>query len=204
MLDGRCLCFVDIADTSVDPSGSPPATRDAASGVTALYQAHAVGLIRLAIIMLGDRGAAEDVVQEAFLGLYRHWGGLSDDANALSYVRSSVLNRSRNALRQRARQDRHFRRIRDDRAACEERAFASSGLVCASAETVVLVGEEHSRTLAAIRRLPHRQREALVLRFYLDLSEEETARAMRVTRGTVKSATSRAIAALARTLKEGS
>ena len=58
--------------------------------------------------------------------------------------------------------------------------------------------------LAAIRALPDRQREALALRFYLDLSEEETARAMGVSRGTVKSATSRAVAALGRKLKEGS
>ena len=51
---------------------------DATAGVTALYQAHAVGLIRLAIVMLGDRGAAEDVVQDAFFGLYRHWARLAD------------------------------------------------------------------------------------------------------------------------------
>ena len=46
-----------------------------AEAVTALYQAHALGLIRLAVVMLGDRAAAEDAVQEAFCGLYRHWHG---------------------------------------------------------------------------------------------------------------------------------
>jgi RNA polymerase sigma-70 factor (sigma-E family) len=188
---------VDTLGPSADrsgTSGSPPQVpeaRDAAAAVTALYQAHAVGLIRLAIIMLGNRAAAEDVVQDAFLGLYRHWGGLSDEANALSYVRSSVLNRCRNALRQRGRL---HRRDRDERAE----------LITASAETMALVSEEHRLTLAAIRRLPGRQREAVVLRFYLDMSEAETAEAMRVSRGTVKSATSRAIAALARALKEDS
>src|SRR5689334_23432809 len=84
-------------------SGPADAIADATSGVTALYQAHAVGLIRLAIVMLGDRVAAEDVVQEAFLGLYRHWDGLADPAKALAYARSAVLNRCRNALRQRQR-----------------------------------------------------------------------------------------------------
>ncbi len=192
---GRCLCFVDTVDTSMDPSGSPPAAPDAEAGVTALYQAHAVGLIRLAVIMVGDRAAAEDVVQDAFLGLYRHWGGLCDGANALTYVRSSVLNGCRNTRRSRARRD---RRDRDDLAG------ALPAQACASAETIALVSEEHRLTLAAIRRLPDRQREALVLRFYLDLSEEETARAMGVSRGTVKSATSRAVAALGRKLKEGS
>jgi DNA-directed RNA polymerase specialized sigma24 family protein len=63
---------------------------DATSGVTALYQAHAVGLIRLAIVMLGDRAAAEDVVQDAFFGLYRNWSGLVDPGKALSYARPAV------------------------------------------------------------------------------------------------------------------
>jgi RNA polymerase sigma-70 factor (sigma-E family) len=166
-------------------SGEPET--DATSGVTALYRAHAVGLIRLAIVMLGDRAAAEDVVQDAFFGLYRHWTRLTDQANALSYVRSAVLNRCRNALRDRGRPGR-----------LEPTAAAGE-----SAEAAVLVGEEHQRVLAAIRALPGRQREALVLRFYLDMSEEETARAMGISRGTVKSATSRAVAALGRMLKEG-
>ena len=83
------------------PAGATGADSDATAGVTALYQAHAVGLIRLAIVMLGDRGAAKDVVQDAFLGLYRHWDGLDDRRNALTYVRSAVLNRCRNAMRQR-------------------------------------------------------------------------------------------------------
>ena len=184
---------------SLTPGGSPAGGRvgandadsDATAGVTALYQAHAVGLIRLAIVMLGDRGAAEDVVQDAFLGLYRHWDRLADPGNALTYVRSAVLNRCRNALRQRGQRERHDR--------LDPGPTASE-----SAEAVALIGQEHQQVLVAIRALPDRQREALVLRFYLDLSEEETARAMGVSRGTVKSATSRAVAALGRKLKEGS
>ncbi len=166
---------------------------DAVLGVTELYQAHAVGLIKLAIIMLGDRTAAEDAVQDAFFGLYRNWSRLSDPVNALAYVRASVLNGCRAALRQRIRRDRR------------DRAIASGApLDFESAESVVLLGEEHREVLAAVRRLPDRQREALVLRFYLGVSEEETARAMRISRGTVKSATSRALAALGRRLEEES
>ncbi len=56
---------------------------DARAAVTALYQAHAVGLIRLAVVMLGDRPAAEDVVQDAFAGLYRRWDRLSGQDRAL-------------------------------------------------------------------------------------------------------------------------
>jgi DNA-directed RNA polymerase specialized sigma24 family protein len=91
------------SDAAVHPgqpgaqSAAPGAAADAA--VTALYQAHALGLIRLAYLMLGDTAAAEDVVQEAFTGLYRRWAQLSDPAKALPYVRSSVLNASRSQLR---------------------------------------------------------------------------------------------------------
>jgi RNA polymerase sigma-70 factor (sigma-E family) len=171
-----------------DAGDAPDGRPDATAGVTALYQRHAVGLIRLAIVMLGDRVAAEDVVQDAFFGLYRHWDGLADPHKALTYLRSAVLNRCRNALRTRHRDSRH----------------GVTPQLVESAEATVLVGEENARVLAAIRTLPDRQREALVLRFYLDLSQDETARVMGISTGTVKSATSRAVAALGRALKEDS
>src|ERR1700743_468466 len=84
-------------------SRGPDRGADAAAGVTALYQEHAVGLVRLAIVMLGERTAAEDVVQDAFLGLYRHWTRLADPDKALAYARSAVLNRCRDVLRVRGR-----------------------------------------------------------------------------------------------------
>jgi RNA polymerase sigma-70 factor (sigma-E family) len=147
---------------------------DARQAVTALYQAHALGLIRLALIMLGDRPSAEDVVQDAFCGLYRRWRTLSDTDKALAYVRSSVLNGSRTALRRRAR---------------ASASGSPSDPLAESAESAAMVSEEHREVLAAIRQLPDRQREALVLRYYLDLREEEIATAMGISRGTVKSTT---------------
>jgi RNA polymerase sigma-70 factor (sigma-E family) len=156
--------------------------------LTTLYEAHALTLIRLAYVMLGDRPAAEDVVQDAFLGLYKGWGRLRDTASAPGYLRASVLNGCRMVLRSRAR--------RDDQ--------ATGDLPWESAEATALVEEEHRRLLLAIRALPPRQREALVLRYYLDLSEDETARSMGVRRGTVKSATSRALTALGRHMQEQS
>ena len=86
------------------PAPAPAAVAAPAEAVTTLYQAHALGLIRLAVVMLGDRPAAEDVVQEAFCGLYRRWHHLSDPGKALSYVRSSVINSCRTVLRRRRRQ----------------------------------------------------------------------------------------------------
>jgi DNA-directed RNA polymerase specialized sigma24 family protein len=86
-----------------DLTGLPPApsadTQDAAHAVTALYREHALGLTRLAFLVLGDRHAAEDVVQDAFCGLYRAWDRLPAHDRALGYVRVSVLNGCRSVLR---------------------------------------------------------------------------------------------------------
>jgi RNA polymerase sigma-70 factor (sigma-E family) len=166
-------------------AATDPAAADPADQVTALYQAHALGLLRLAVIMLGERQAAEDVIQDAFLGLFRRWDSLQDSERALAYVRSSVFNGCRSVLRKRAR-NRQFVLIDPD---------------VESAEARVVLGEEYREVLAALRRLPDRQREAVALRYCLDLSVDDVARAMGVAEGTVKSATSRGIAAISRMLK---
>jgi RNA polymerase sigma-70 factor (sigma-E family) len=177
----------------VEPLTEIPARRRTGPGarerVTELYQSHALGLVRLAVLMVGDQPTAEDVVQDAFLGLYRRWPTLTDQDKALGYVRSSVLNGCR--MVHRAKFDRG--KITLDAPEDIE-----------SAEATALIGEANREVLAALRRLPTRQREAVVLRYFLDMSEAQAAEAMRVSRGTVKSATSRGIAALARLLKEES
>ena len=154
--------------------------------MTAIYQAHALGLIRLAHIMLGDRPSAEDVVQEAFCGLYRRWSHLSDTGSALPYLRTSVLNGCRSVLRRRA----------------TGRAVTAYQPPAASAEASVLSREERQEVMRAVRRLPDRQREALVLRFYLDLSPEEAATVMGIGPSSVRSATHRALSSLGHMLKE--
>jgi RNA polymerase sigma factor (sigma-70 family) len=173
-----------LTDAPPDPRTPPEAWQQ----VTALYEAHALGLVKLAKVMLGDQSAAEDIVQEAFLGLYRNWP-LRDPERALGYLRASVLNGCRTAHRATARHDRallHTPRSQD----------------IVSAEESALIGEVNREVMAALRALPDRQREAVVLRYYLDLSEDQAAQAMNVSRGTVKSTTARGRAALARMLKE--
>jgi RNA polymerase sigma factor (sigma-70 family) len=147
----------------------PPDTREQ---VTALYQVHALGLVKLAKIMLGDQSAAEDVVQDAFLGLYRKWPSLEDRNRALGYLRASVLNACRTA---------HRGSIRRARALL----LAPAARDAASAEESALIGEANREVMAALRALPARQREAVVLRYYLDLNEDQAAQAMNVSRGTV-------------------
>jgi DNA-directed RNA polymerase specialized sigma24 family protein len=73
----------------------------AAATVTALFAVNGLGLAKLAYVMIGDREAADDIVQDAFSGLYRRWEHLSDPGKALAYVRSAVLNSCRSALRRR-------------------------------------------------------------------------------------------------------
>jgi RNA polymerase sigma-70 factor (sigma-E family) len=160
----------------------------AEAAVTALYQASALSLIRLAYIMLGDLPGAEDVVQEAFCGLYRRWDRLKDHSGALYYVRASVLNGCRSALRRRAVR----RRVLAHQPAAD------------SAEAVVLSGEEREEVIRALGRLPHRQREVLLLRFYSELSDEEIARVMGIRQSTVRSAAYRALETLGRALAEPS
>jgi RNA polymerase sigma-70 factor (sigma-E family) len=160
---------------------------DARQHVSALYRTHALALVKLAVLMTGDQPTAEDVVQDAFLGLYRRWSSLREADKAIGYLRSSVVNGCRSVHRVRFR--RHGITLDSPRPGD-------------SAETEALLGEEHREVLAALRRLPSRQREAVVLRYYLDMTETQAAQAMGVARGTVKSATSRGLAALARMLKE--
>jgi RNA polymerase sigma-70 factor (sigma-E family) len=172
------------------PRGAHAIAQDdgsAAVAVSALYAEHAVSLIRLAYLMLGDRAAAEDAVQDAFCGLYRQWHRLADPARALGYVRTAVLNGSRSALRRRA---------------AGRKLAIPDQPPAASAEATVLGREEREEVMAAVRRLPGRQREALVLRFYLDLPEREIAQIMGLRPGSVRSATHRALRALGQLLEE--
>jgi RNA polymerase sigma-70 factor (sigma-E family) len=178
------------AGTAVDLPESAMPELDSGAGaeaaVTALYQASALSLIRLAYIMLGDLPSAEDVVQEAFYGLYRRWDRLKDHSGALYYVRASVLNGCRSVIRRRA--------VRRRGVAHQPPAD--------SAEAVVLSGEEREEVIRALTRLPHRQREVLVLRFYSELSDEEIALVMGIGQSTVRSAAYRALETLGRALTE--
>jgi len=137
--------------------------------------------------MLGDRAAAEDVVHDAFCGLYRRWHHLADTGKAVSYLRASVLNGCRTAIK---------RRI--------QVSADSEPPPAASAESAVLAWEEQREIMQAIRQLPPRQREVLVLRYYLDLSDADIAAVMGIGASSVRSAARRAGQSVGRTLRESS
>lgn len=174
------------ASSRADPSGPAdlsgnPARWDADDAVTMLYAEHYRGLVRLSTLLLRDPGAAEEVVQDAFVAMHSAWKRLKDEDKALAYLRQTVVNRSRSVLRRRVVADRHAPQPDPDVASAEENALRRV---------------EGERVMAALRQLPARQREALVLRYYGDLSEAEVAAAMKVSTGSVKTHTFRGMAAL--------
>jgi RNA polymerase sigma-70 factor (sigma-E family) len=149
--------------------------------VIELYSMHYAALVRLAAMLLRDTPTAEEVVQDSFIAMHDGWDRLRDTEKALAYMRQAVVNRSRSVLRHRTVVEKNLQKPSPD---------------MPSAEAGALTLLERSAVVAALRDLPERQREAIVLRYYADLSEAEIAAAMKISRGAVKSHTSRGMAAL--------
>lgn len=153
--------------------------------ISELYAAHRLSLVRLAILLVDDFASAEDVVQDAFAGLARRHGGLDDPSKALAYLRVSVVNTARSALRRRRTARAYVPPHEVDPGSPEDRS---------------VLAEEHREVVDALRLLPPRQREVVVLRYWSGLSEAEIATTLGISAGTVKSTASRALAAIEKTL----
>lgn len=164
-----------LAALAVDPSAADRV-------VTELYQSQYRSLVRLAALLVRDLGTAEEVVQDSFVAMYAAWPRLASAERAESYLRQSVVNRCRSVLRHRA--------VVDGR----------SPAVAADLPSV-LAGHERTALVSALRQLPARQREALVLRFYEDLSESQIAESMGISRRAVRLHTARAMSALRNALE---
>jgi RNA polymerase sigma-70 factor (sigma-E family) len=154
---------------------------DADRAVTELYSTHYRLLVQLAALLIRDVATAEEVVQDSFVAMHSGWRRLCDSDKALSYLRQSVVNRSRSVLRH---QVVAVRNVPEPPAAMP------------NAEDGAIVLLERSAVVAALRALPPRQREALVLRYYGDLSEAQIASVMGIGRGSVKTHTASAMSAL--------
>lgn len=153
------------------------------AGVSDLYAAHWHALVRLAYLMVHDVTLAEDLVQDALIGVHQRWGRLRDSQAALGYVRRSVVNGARSALRHQVVVDRHVRRT-----------GAQESVV--SAEHSAMAHAEHESMLRALQQLSDKQREVLILRYYSDLSEAEIADTLEISRGAVKTHAHRGLARL--------
>jgi RNA polymerase sigma-70 factor (sigma-E family) len=154
--------------------------------VAALYAEHRLALVRLAVLLVDDVASAEDVVHDAFLALHRNVARVRDPQAAVAYLRTSVVNGSRSLLRRRGTVRKHLKVAEPDHAA--------------GADDDVLLAAEHAEMLAAVRELPRRMQEVLALRYWSGLSEAEIAAAMGISRGAVKSAASRALDRLEKTM----
>lgn len=156
--------------------------------IESLYARERHALTRFAYLLCHDLASAEDLVQDAFVALSRRAGSLADPGRAAAYLRVCVLNASRTDHRRTlARRRRHLRVVDRDAPGPDE------GFVLA---------EEHARVARHVQALPDRQRQVVALRYWADLSEAEIADALGISRGTVKSSASRALATIADALAQ--
>lgn len=164
---------------AVDPArkGEPVA---AGGGVDGLYKAHIADAVRLAYLITGDSARAEDVAHDAFLRAAGRLGAIRHPDRVGAYLRTTVV---RQVLMDRRSDSRE--RARGERTARAERVDDSTAAAI-----------EHLDLVAALKRLPVRQRAVIVLRYWQDMTEADIARVLRCRPGTVKSALSRGLAAL--------
>jgi RNA polymerase sigma-70 factor (sigma-E family) len=163
---------------------------DADSGVEQLYRTHRLAMVRLARLLVDDRETAEDVAQDAFTALHRRWPALQNEDAAIGYLRTSVVNSSRSVLRRR-------RTVR------QHPEPSPTTLTAEPADGRALLADEHREVLAALRGLPDRQREVIVLRYWSELTEAQIAATLGISVGAVKSSASRGRDAIAAALAEG-
>jgi RNA polymerase sigma-70 factor (sigma-E family) len=153
--------------------------------LTRLFDSHYPGLLRLAVLLGADD--AEDIVSEAFCQLHRRWNRLRSPDAALPYLRSVVCNLTRMRLR-------HLQVVRRH---IDQRVDSVQ-----SAESAALLRDDQRALVEALRHLSARQREALVLRYWLGLGESEIATSMGISQGAVKTHVSRGMATLTKLMQE--
>ena len=169
------------------PEADLPEDREHA--VSLLFASHWHRLLRLATLLVDDRQTAEEVVQDAFAATYERWGRLRDTNAVLAYLQRSVVNGSRSRLRRRGVARRGTRTL--------------SVVPAPSAAEEAESRADVDAVRRAIAGLPARQRQVLVLRYYLDLHEAEIAEVLQVSRGSVKAYASRGLDAVEAALSAG-
>jgi RNA polymerase sigma factor (sigma-70 family) len=179
----------EIVQLSAEPRGRD-ADDEARAGVDlgAVYRAARPRLIRLAVLLVDDLATAEDIVHDVFARLQQRVGAPIESLDA--YLTTAVLNTARATLRRRRVAAGGLLRL-GSRAQTHEVADLAN------------LSAEQARVRHAIIKLPTRQREVVVCRYYLDLSERDTARVLGVSAGTVKKYTARALSTLASNLGDG-
>lgn len=173
---------VRVATVS-DSEGTDPvrAVGTTVDHLTETYRAHYRSLLGLAALLLDDTASCEDVVQEAFIRVHSARSRVRDPDKTLAYLRQTVVNLSRSALRRRILGLKLLSKPMPDMASAEEGAYE------------IL---ERDQLKAAMRGLQRRQREVLVLRYFADMTEAQVAETLGISLGSVKAYGSRGLAAL--------
>jgi RNA polymerase sigma-70 factor (sigma-E family) len=167
-------------DSAILRAGARPVERAEGGRLAELYLQHGDAAIRLAYLLTGDRALAEDLVQDAFVKLAGRLVHLRDPAAFQAYLRRTVLNLANSYYRRRRLERAYLKR--EGRARVPVEAVADPGA--------------RDELWGAMRRLSERQRAAIVLRYYEDLSEHQVAEILRCRPGTVKSLVSRGLSIL--------
>jgi RNA polymerase sigma-70 factor (sigma-E family) len=170
------------------PVPGDPADLEREAGVARLFELHYSSMLRLAVLLGADD--PENVVAEAYYQIYRKWRRLRDVEAAEAYLRSTVCNLTRMRIRHLQVARRH---VESPPELPEETVV--------SAESAALLRDDQRVLIDALQQLPARQREALVLRHWLGLKESEIAAAMGISCGSVKTHTSRGLAALTQAME---
>jgi RNA polymerase sigma-70 factor (sigma-E family) len=160
---------------------------DADTALIELFSSQYAGLVRLASLLVRSSGEAEELVQDAFVAMHAQWSRLREPDKAAAYLRRTVVNAARSAHRRHAVADKHQATLVD---------------VPSGTDSAAAAADSRAIVITALHRLPQRQREVLVLRYYSDLSEAGIADALGISRGAVKSHSSRGLAALRSILEE--
>lgn len=188
-----CLAAAGAGDAVVPALGRRGAAAAATDAVDAdalvvrLFHEEGASLVRLARLFVDDRNAAEDLVQEAFIRLARSAGAIRDPSRAAAYLRSIVLNLARDNNRRGLVSLRHHLPLDDRRASVEDE---------------ITIREDQRELLDALRDLPHRQRDCLVLRYYHELGIDDIAATLELSPNSVKTHLKRGLANLERRIVE--
>ena len=173
------------ATEPLSPTVTDPEALEREAGLARLVALHYSSMLRLAVLLGADD--PENVVAEAYYQIYRKWRRLRDTEAAEAYLRSTVCNLTRMRIRHLQVARKHVEVMPDE--------------LVASAESTALLHDDQRVLIDALQRLPARQREALVLRHWLGLKEGEIAAAMGISSGSVKTHTSRGLAALTQAME---
>jgi len=179
------LAMSDAVPLGAGVAVAAPSTLDVEALVVRLFEEEGQSLVRLVRLFVDDRNAAEDIVQEGFIRLARAADRIKDPAKAAPYLRSIVLNLARDQNRRGLVSLRHHLPFDPARASTEDQ---------------IVLRDDQSEVIEALRDLPYRQRDCLVLRYYKELGIDDIAEMLGISRNSVKTHLSRGLAAMERRL----